>query len=152
MEVARLGGLVDFEPVTARDALGRDPVLELRTHLFGDEVAIDAIEFLADEAEGYRFQVIGDAEDDLMVLLARLVEKMRRALARSHLDEGELGLQISDPGIVRARIESDIDGQTDMPAVVIDGRSISWHEFGRMLSAYTGFQFRLELQDISDEV
>jgi hypothetical protein len=87
-----------------------------------------------------------------MELLARLVAKMRRGLAASHLEEGAHGLQISDQGVVRARIESDFESETDMPVVVIDGRNISWDEFGHMLATYTGFQFKLELHDLSDEI
>jgi len=35
-----------------------------------------------------------------------------------------------------------------MPVVVIDGRRISWDEFGRMVATYMGFQFKLELHDL----
>ena len=157
LEVARLGGLVDFEhidfePLTMSDARGREHVFQFRTHLFAAGVAIDAIEFNEDQSQGYRFQVIGNEEGDLLELLARLVTKMRRGLANSHLEESQHGLQISDPGIVRARIDSDPDGETDMPVVVIDGRNIPWDEFGRMVATYMGFQFKLEMHDLSDEI
>ncbi len=157
LEAARLGGLVDFEhidfePLTMSDAQGRDHVFQFRTHLFATGVAIDAIEFNEDESEGYCFKVIGPEEGDLFELLARLVTKMRRGLETLHLEETTLGLQISDPGIVRARIDSDPEGETDMPVVVIDGRNISWEEFGRMVATYMGFQFKLELHDLSDEI
>jgi hypothetical protein len=157
LEAARRGGLVDFEhidfePLTMSDASGREHVFQLRTHLFGAGVTIDAIELDNDQSEGFRFRVMGDEEGDLLELLARLVTKMRRGLAHSHLEEGAHGLQISDPGIVRARIESDPEGETDMPVVVIDGRNISWDEFGRMVATYMGFQFKLELHDLSEEI
>ena len=157
LEVAHLGGLVDFEhidfePLTMSDASGREHVFQFRTHLFAAGVAIDAIEFDEDKSEGYCFQVIGDQEGDLLELLARLVTKMRRGLAHSHLEESAHGLQISDPGIVRATIQSDPEGETDMPVVVIDGRNISWDEFGRMVATYMGFQFKLEMHDLSDEI
>jgi hypothetical protein len=157
LEVARLEGLVDFEhidfePLTMSDAHGRAHVFQFRTHLFAAGIAIDAIEFNEDQSEGYCFKVIGPEEGDLFELLAQLVIKMRRGLATSHLEDGRHGLQISDPGIVRARIDSDPDGETDMPVVVIDGRNISWDEFGRMVATYMGFQFKLELHDLSDEI
>ena len=157
LEVAELGGMfdfehIDFEPQTMTDAYGLERVFEFRTHLFGRGVAIDAIEFKHDQTEGYRFKVVGPEDGDLLELLARLVTKMRRGLAYAHLEDSAHGLQISDPGIVRARVESDYDGQTDGPLVVIDGRSISWDELGRMVAAYEGFQFKLELKDLSDEV
>jgi hypothetical protein len=82
----------------------------------------------------------------------RTTMTIRRGLANSHLEEGRHGLQIGDPGIVRARIESDPERETDMPVVVIDGRNISWNEFGRMVATYTGFQFKVEMHDLSDEI
>jgi hypothetical protein len=36
--------------------------------------------------------------------------------------------------------------------LVIDGRSISWDELGRMVATYEGFQFKLQLFDLSDEL
>jgi hypothetical protein len=66
------------------------------------------------------------------------------------LEEGAHGLQISDRGIVRGRIESDPGGET--PVLVVDGRKISWDAFGRMVATYMGFQLKLELRDLSDEI
>ncbi len=157
LELAESGGLddfehIDFEPVTMSDAYGLEHVFEFRTHLFGDGVAIDAIEFKDDQTEGYRFKVIGPEDGDLLELLARLITKMRRGLAHAHLEDSPLGLQISNPGIVRARVECDLEGTTGIPLVVIDGRSITWDEVGRMVSAYEGFQFKLEMLDLSDEI
>jgi hypothetical protein len=157
LEAARLGGLVDFEhiefePMIMSDALGREHFFEFRTHLFAAGVAIDAIELNKDQSEGYGFKVIGHEEEDLFELFARLVTKMRRGLESSHLEDSEHGLQINDRGIVRARIESDPGGETDMPVVVIDGRPIAWDEFGRMVATYMGFQFKLEMHDLSDEI
>lgn len=37
-------------------------------------------------------------------------------------------------------------------SVVIDGRDISWEEFGRMLMTFEGWQFRMEIADRSDEI
>ena len=91
------------------DAHGREHIFQFRTHLFAAGVTIDAIEFNEDQSEGYCFK---------------------------HLEEGTQGLQISDPGIVRARIESDPEGKTNMPVVVIDGRNISWDEFGQIGRAH----------------
>jgi hypothetical protein len=34
---------------------------------------------------------------------------------------------------------------------VIDGKELSWEEFGRMLMTYEGFQFKLAILDRSDE-
>jgi len=76
---------------------------------------------------------------------------MRRSLSVKHLVQSEHGLQIADQ-TVRARIESDQTTDERMPLLVIDGRDVSWEEFGRMLMTFEGWQFRLEIGDRSDEV
>jgi hypothetical protein len=36
--------------------------------------------------------------------------------------------------------------------LVIDGREVSWEEFGRMLMTFEGWQSRMEIRDRSEEV
>ena len=110
------------------------------------------IELREGHPAGYQFQVIGEPEDDLLALLGRLIEKMRRALALRHIEDGTLGLQITDSMIVRGKIESDLDEDDRLPLLVIDGREVSWAEFGRMLMTFEGWQFKLEIADKSDEL
>jgi hypothetical protein len=81
-----------------------------------------------------------------------LVEKMRRALSVKHLENGNCGLQISDQRIVRGRIESDESPDGGLPLLVIDGREISWEQFGHMLMSYEGWQFKLTIADKSEEL
>lgn len=77
----------------------------------------------------------------------------RRALAAKQIeDDGEHGLQITDAGVVRGLIECDAAGDASLPLLVIDGREISWENFGRSLMTFEGFQFKLELRDRSEEV
>ena len=35
-------------------------------------------------------------------------------------------------------------------AVVIDGRTLSWEEFGRTMESFEGWRFRLTIDDIDD--
>jgi hypothetical protein len=87
---------VKFEPVGLTDCTGEMHDFHFRTNLFGPGVAIDAFELRNGHPAGYQFQIIGDPEEDLLVLLGRLIQKMRRALATKHLTEGQFGLQIAD--------------------------------------------------------
>jgi len=52
---------------------------------------------------------------------------------------------------VRGRIEWDASGNSRVPLLVIDGRDVSWNEFGRMLMSFEGWQFRLTIRDRSEE-
>ena len=62
------------------------------------------------------------------------------------------GVQITDM-MVRGRFECDLlSPDSFMPSVVVDGQEISWEEFGRMISSFEGWQFKLEILDRSDEL
>ena len=155
-EVALAGGLdfqhVQFEPVEMRDLAGEQHEFHFRVHLLGDRVALKAVELHAGEPGGYEFQVIGDAEEDLFVLMGQLIGRMRRALALRHLKHEEpFGLVISD-FLVRGRISWDGQGDGHVPLLVIDGRDVTWERFGRMLMGFEGWQFKLEIRDKSEEI
>ena len=158
--VASLVGLDDFEhvrldPISMIDISGTAHEFHFRTHLFGSGVTLDAFELADGVPSGYQFRVMGEPDDDLWQLMARLVEKMRRALALQHIENTPLGVHVTDRNVVRGRVESsdaENDWDLNIPTVVIDGREVSWADFGRMLAAYEGWQFKLEMVDLSDEV
>jgi hypothetical protein len=143
---------VKFEPVGLTDSTGEMHEFHFRTNLFGPGVAIDAFELRDGYPAGYQFQIIGDPEEDLLVLLGRLIQKMRHALATKHLMEGQFGLQIADHRVVRGKIEADIDQDGQVPLLIIDGKEITWAEFGRVLMSFEGFQFKLMVADKSEEL
>lgn len=156
-QVAQQHGLSDFrelkfEPVTLADCAGDSHQFHFQIHLFGPGVALNAFEIRDGRALGYRFEVIGDPHGDLFMLLGRLIEKMRRALSIQHLEHGPFGLQITDDHVVRGRIESDEAEDGQIPVVVVDGKEIPWLDFGRMLMTYEGFQFKLTMHDVSEEI
>ena len=63
----------------------------------------------------------------------------------------EDGAHIADQTVC-GRIEWDASGDGRMPLLVIDGRDVSWDEFGRMLMSFEGWQFRVAIRDRSEEV
>lgn len=139
-----------FEPIGMVDRAGERHEFHFQTRLLGDVVALDAFELRDGNPAGYRFQVVGHPDDDVLVLLGRLIEKMRRALSVQHLEEGEYGLQIADRTLL-GRIEWDDSQVERTPLIVVDGREISWEDFGRMLMTFEGWQFKLEICDPSEE-
>ena len=141
-----------FEPVGLTDCTGEVHEFHFRINLFGPGVAIDAFELRDGSPAGYQFQIIGDPEDDLLVLLGQLIQKIRRALSTKHLVDGQFGLQIADDRVVRGKIERDVDQDGRVPLLVIDGREITWDEMGRMLMSFEGWQFKLTIADKSDEL
>jgi hypothetical protein len=142
---------IRFEPVGMVDRAGEKHEFHFQTRLLGNIVALDAFELRDESPAGYRFQVVGHPGDDALVLLGRLIEKMRRALSTQHLTDGEYGLQIADR-TVRGRIEWDDSAAERTPLIVVDGREISWEDFGRMLMTFEGWQFKLDISDPSEEL
>ncbi|BAB52530.1 DUF7686 domain-containing protein [Mesorhizobium japonicum] len=156
-EAAAAAGLdsfehVDFDQIRLKDADGKFHEFHFTTFLFGTGVALDAFELRNGDPGGYRFQVIAEPDEDPLAMLGRLIAKIRRALAVKHLEDGEYGLQIGQAGVVRGLIDWDAAQDGHLPLLVIDGREISWDDFGRCLMTFEGAQFKLEIRDKSEEL
>ena len=154
-EVASDHGLEHFEnlrvrPVVMTDCAGQVHEFHFRARLQGTMVALEAFEVEDGAPAGYQFQMLGEPEGDLLALLGRLIERMRRRLSDRDLEQTEHGMRIA-ARLVRARIEWDEKTDGLLPLVVIDGQEVSWEEFGRMLMSFEGWQFRMEIRDRSEE-
>ena len=155
-DVAERCGLEDFEnirlePIGMTDSTGQTREFHFVTRLLGNILSLQAFELQDGTPAGYQFQIIGDPEDDIFALLGRMIEKIRCALSVKYLTEDpKFGLQIADQ-IVRGNIESDPSFDERTPLLTIDGREVTWEEFGQILMTFEGSQFKLELFDPSDE-
>ncbi|BFG81543.1 hypothetical protein PTKU46_95770 [Paraburkholderia terrae] len=156
-EVARRYGTTDLEnvrpdPIDMVDSAGDSHRFHFQMRLLGPTmIVLDAFEVREDVRCGYEFRIMGAPDDDVLTLLGRLVEKMRRALSVRFLCAENHRLRISDQ-TVQGRISSDMAGFENMPVVVVDGKEIMWDDFGRMLMAFEGWQFRLDIADPADEL
>jgi hypothetical protein len=157
-EVAKVCGVdnIDYarlEPIEITDCDGVSHQFHFATRLLGHIVTLDAFELKDGQQTGYKFQIIGDPEEDQFALLGRMIGRIRKTLSVKYIkDNGDgYGVQITDM-MVRGRFECDLSRDAYMPSVVIDGQEISWEKFGRMISSYEGWQFKLEILDRSDEL
>ena len=154
---AGLDGLKNFhsfklEPVEITDIGGEVHQFHFRARLLGiPGVALDAFELRDGEPAGYQFQILGESDADILVLLGRLIERIRRALSIEHLVPGSLGPQIANQGTVRGRVGWDPKSE-GLPLLVIDGREFTFEQFGRMLMTYEGWNFKLSIYDKSEEL
>jgi hypothetical protein len=140
-----------FAPLRLRDVDDNNHEFHFRSLLLGDQLSLEAFELVGeDEAAGYRFQILGEANTEPFALLARLVQKMKRALSMKHLNADAGSLQIAEMTL-RGRVEWNGDDRVRQPCVIVDGRRIEWDSLGAMLLAFEGWQFRLEMLDPSDE-
>jgi hypothetical protein len=156
-EVAAAGEIdfshVQFESLEMPDAGGKTHRFHFEVRLLGDRVALEAFELMDGGPGGYQFQVLGRAEQDLFELMGQMVPRIRRLLAQQHLktEAHMAGLHIAD-FLVRGRITWDDNEEGRLPMLVIDGREISWEQFGRMVMGFEGWQFKLEIRDRSEEI
>jgi len=155
-EVASTLGLERFEnvglhPVVMTDCAGERHEFHFRMRLLGSMAVLDAFELTAGAPGGYRFEILGKPDDEPWSLLGRLIERMRRSLSIKHLVRSEHGTQIADR-MVCGRIEWDESEDGRVPLLVIDGQEVSWDDFGRMLMSFEGWQFRVAICDLSEEV
>ena len=143
---------VDFDPITLQDIDGVSHKFEFRTHIFGTNVSIEAFEVQNEKLKGYQFSISGDADDDILNVFGKLFERMRRALERKHIEKNDLTrFQITNDDVVRGQITWDDNEDGRVPCLVIDGKELSWEEFGRMLMTYEGSHFKLEIFERFDE-
>ena len=140
----------EFQPITMKDVDGSPHEFRFRTQIIPSGVSIEALELIKGVPEGFQFQVLGPFEADPLELFGQLFERIRRALSMKHIETGEYGLQISDENVVRGRIDCDDVTGGRIPRLVIDGKSVPWEELGRMLMAYEGWNFKLEIFDGSE--
>jgi hypothetical protein len=161
-DVAERSGIDHFdnhilEPISIVDTYGKDHTFHFQVRLMGAEMlVIDAFELEDGVPAGYRFQSVGEPGGDRFTQLGHLVQKIHRALSISYLEDTAHGLQIKGMD-VRGHIEADLSDDRNAsdphgPMLLIDGREISWDEFGRMLMTFEGFQFKLEIADQSDDM
>lgn len=154
-EIAQAGGLdfehVRFAPSAMSDTAGQAHLFHFLLRHLGDRLCLEAFELERGEPAGYRFQVVGPADIDPFELMRCLVQRMRDALARKYLVDDELGLAIAETE-VSGRIDYDPNLGLSTPMLVIDGREVTWDQFGRMLMSFEGWRFKLMTEEPGDEI
>jgi len=160
-DIATRVGINDFDnhpldPISITGVDGVGHTFHFQTRLLGAMVTLNAFELKDGAPAGYQFQLIGEPGEDRYAQLGRMVQRIRSTLATKYLEDGAHGLQIVDME-VKGHIEADMSGEADLfgepvPMLVIDGREVSWAQFGQMLMTFEGFQFKLQIVDRSDDM
>jgi len=155
VEMASALGLERFEqvrpqPIVMTDCAGEQHEFHFQIRVLGDVMALEAFELKAGVPGGYQFEILGEPDGEPLPLLGSLIERMRRNLSVRYLVRDEDGARIAEQTVC-GRIEWDASGEGRVPLLVIDGRDVSWDEFGRMLMSFEGWQFRVAIRDRSEE-
>lgn len=155
-EVAERGGVpyhhADLKPVGLRDAWGKAHTFHFRIQLLApDLLCLDAFELVDGLPGGYEFQAIGHGGEDALELFQQLYQRLQREVGRRHLEKRKRwGVRhVTREGVVRGRITTDADRR--QPALVIDGKEVSWDELREIVATHEGFLFKLEFYDRSEE-
>jgi hypothetical protein len=100
---------------------------------------------------GFEFGVLGDHDADVSMLVAAVRARAEAEMSRCYLepDPGGCGFRLAGEDVA-GRLEWNPDGGPYR--VVIDGRSLSWEEFGLTLGSFEGWRFRLVIEDRSTDV
>lgn len=111
--------------------------------------AVENIEF------GYKFAVHGELEGSQQEMISRLIEKTRKGIAEQYIETdvfsgGQAYQNMKNDQIVGV-IEYN-EASDDEPLVIIDGKPYTWEEVGKMVTAFEGFQIKLKMYDITDDV
>lgn len=110
------------------------------------------IEVLAEEDgwavdDGYRLALMGDHDADVGSMFAQLRRRVRAAIGRQYLEHS----RHRDGWIMRGmEVEGRLVWRDELPGydVVVDGRRLSWEEFGATLEPFEGWAFRLSMHDV----
>ena len=140
-----------FAPVLLVDVDGEEHKFEFIVQLFGHRLSIESFEPGKDH--GYEF-AIGGNPNEVQKLFNKLLGRMRRELSRKHIDTEQFygSSEVLEDMEARGQIEWDDESDGQLPLLVIDGKPVTWHQFGRILSTYEGWQFKLEIKDRDEEL
>lgn len=142
------------EPVTIVGPDGRAYLLEYRVQRYASGTGVELVE----SGGGYHFSTIstvGRHDQPLDAQVRHLRQAAEAAIAneqlRAHPPDGRMLLAGDE--VVGRLVWPGSAATHDHPAynVVVDGREMTWEQFGRTLEPFEGFRFRLVIEDI-DEV
>ncbi|SHJ81764.1 hypothetical protein SAMN02745751_03447 [Dethiosulfatibacter aminovorans DSM 17477] len=144
--------------LTVIDELGKEHVFEIKNYLMPH-----LSKWLAVEEGGYVFEVLVGTHDSQQSGLEALKAKIVKALSYKSLrasdnrhfiesniivDDQQYGLKSIGTGTIYADAFS---GDADDCGIVIDGKYVSFSDFGRMTSAFEGFVLEYQFRDAADE-
>ncbi len=146
----KLEQLPDTFSLKDHQGISRTFEVDRRIHPIGICLeAIETIEF------GYKFAVHGELDCDQLELLTKLIAKTRKGIAKKQVEtnafpNGQILYSIIDDQVTGI-IEYD-DTSDGTPLVIIDGNPFTWEEVGKMVMSFEGFQIKIKMYDVTDDV
>jgi hypothetical protein len=126
------------DPETILGPDGRRHRIRYRIWRWPSGIVAEAEERLRD-AEGYAAKVHGSHDKPVEALIVRVMAEIRSRIARLDLELAGHGSQLHGRLVW--------DGHSGGPYGVVDGRQLTWEEFGRALEPFEGWEFHLSFDD-----
>jgi hypothetical protein len=136
-------------PFTLEGPDGRRHRMRFRLWRAPTGIEVEVEETKVPIGEGYRVAVLGDHDADVDTLIARARAAVAHRVAHQYLEPAtrRSGWTVKDMEVA-GRFACDDDFSTGHPyKVVVDGRTLTWEEFGDALESFDGWEFRLEVLD-----
>ena len=130
---------------------GRAHAMEFRLWRAPTGIVAEAQETSAPVGEGYRVEVLGDHDANVDQLIQILRDRVTAQIGRLYLEPSHTWPEWT---LMGDELVGRVVYQEGEPTygVVVDGRTLSWEEFGGTLGAYEGWQFRLKMGDPADDL
>jgi len=142
-------------PVSITGPDGRTHRLDYRVQRYASGTGVELVE----PGGGYRFSTIstlGRHDQPINAQVRHLRQVAEAAIGRLYLephDPDRRMLLAGNEAVGRLVWDGDADPVSRRPYhVVVDGREMSWEEFGKTLEPFEGWRFRLVIEDSIDEV
>ncbi|PIC77115.1 hypothetical protein CSV74_07535 [Sporosarcina sp. P19] len=134
------------------DANGVKRIFEVERQIMGTVILLTAHE---QWEQRYEFAVDGKPNDDQHKLFEQLIEKITRGLSETYLETGKFPTGESYTYVRQNHLKSVLAydlANSETPLVIIDGKPYTWDEVGRILQAFEGFQVKMVMKDLADEL
>lgn len=140
------------ESFTLKDGEGNDRHFSVNERLEPMGFFIEAVE---NKENGYQFAVHGELDADQKELFKRLVDKVQKGIRTIYIEEGRFPSGKKYETIahheVRGRLEYDPLNE-GIPLVVVDGKPYTWERLGEMVMSFEGFQIKMTMADMTDDL
>jgi hypothetical protein len=155
-QAAGIENYTDFiKTYQVQDAEGNIHVFEIDKQIFALGIKWVAYETRDGDVEGYQFVFYAKFGDDPVTCLQKLYSKINKGLSKIYVKQEELHGQTAYSlpyDKINGRIEWDDEHNGEIPKIVIDGKTYSWHEVGRMLTSYEGWNLEIKISEAGNKV
>lgn len=129
-------------------------VFEIQKEIFPMGIKWVANEIKNGEVEGYQFALYTKLEDNPVESLQQLYRKINKGLSKKYVKkeqiEGHIIYSLPEDKFL-GRIEWDDKYNGEVPKIVIDGKTYSWHQVGKMLMAYEGWSVVMKVNETGED-